>query len=186
MITVRKFIARLTSRPPISWHVELISLFAAELNPGTYAEIGIYEGETFNRVKAPHKIAVDIVESALGFIPQQEGVHKILGDARVFEEYLKMNQIQVDLLFIDADHAASSVVQDFSVCEKYMSDQGVILLHDTFPGTEAFSSPAFCGDAYKAIPILREKFPHWTFVTLPIHPGLTIATKIACLPTWVS
>jgi predicted O-methyltransferase YrrM len=186
MINVRKFAARLISKPTVSWHVELISLLATELNPGTYAELGIYEGETFNRVKAPRKIAVDIVESALGFIPQDQGVHKVLGDARAFEQYLKTREIQVDLLFIDADHAALSVIQDFSICEKYMSDRGVILLHDTFPGTEAFSSPAFCGDAYKAVPILREKFLDWTFVTLPIHPGLTIATRIASLPDWIS
>jgi predicted O-methyltransferase YrrM len=173
------------AKPVVSWHVTFIKHLAEVLNPSSYAELGIYEGETFNLIQANSKIAVDINPKSLQFVRDAQGVTKICGDSTVLKEYLKVNNTFLDLLFIDADHRKESVIEDFSNIESHMSENGVLLFHDTYPGTEEMSSPNYCGDGFLAIPELREKYKGWNFITLPIHPGLTIATRTNHLPKWV-
>jgi hypothetical protein len=167
-----------------SWHVGFIEYLAKTMDIATYVEIGIYEGETFNRVRAAKKIAVDISQSSLDFLENVEGVVKIHGDSSNLQGHLSKNNIVVDLLFIDADHREASVIEDFRNVEGFMSPSGVVLFHDTFPGTFEMSSPAFCGDGFLAIPKLRAQYPNWNFITIPVHPGLTIATRTEVLPDW--
>jgi predicted O-methyltransferase YrrM len=172
------------SRPIESWHVGFIDSLAKTLAPRVYVEIGIYEGETFSRVQADHKIAVDISQSSLSFVKDGQGIVKIHGDSSSLRNYLEANSKSIDLAFIDADHLQESVIEDFKNIEPFMETRGLILLHDTYPGTEEFSSPRYCGDCFLAVPKLRKIFPHWNFVTLPIHPGLTIASRTEALPAW--
>ena len=154
------------------------------MQPNTYVEIGIYEGETFKKVKAEKKIAVDINKESLDFLEDLSGIMKIHGDSSTLHSHLLETKERVDLLFIDADHQEASVMDDFQNIEVFMSPTGVVLFHDTFPGTPEMSSPKFCGDGFLAIPKLRIKYPNWSFITIPVHPGLTIATRTDSLPIW--
>jgi predicted O-methyltransferase YrrM len=172
------------SKPIQSWHVELIEFLAKTLKPNVYLEIGIYEGETFNKVQALHKIAVDIRAESLEYVENAENITKIHGDSNDTSKFLLNIDKKVDLAFIDADHQANSVIQDFINIETFMSVKGIVLFHDTYPGTLEFSSPQYCGDGFLAIPKLRSLFPDWNFVTLPMHPGLTIASRTDALPDW--
>lgn len=172
------------NRPVESWHVQFIDFLANTLNPQVYLEIGIYEGETFNRVKAPKKIAVDIRQESLDFVGISEEVIKIHGDSKALNIFLSKSETKVDLAFIDADHRSESVIQDFMNIYSFITSRGLVLFHDTYPGSLEFSSPNFCGDGFLAIPILREKLPDWNFVTLPVHPGLTLASRTNALPDW--
>lgn len=170
----------------ISWHSQFIQDLAKIIAPDIYAELGIYEGETFNRVTANLRIAVDINPVSLDFIAEHPNVVKVSGDSQKLKEYLSQHSLHLDLLFIDADHMQDSVISDFTILENFMSQKGLILLHDTFPGSPEMASAKYCGDGYLAVPRLRKLFPNWNFVTLPIHPGLTIASKIDSLPPWVN
>jgi predicted O-methyltransferase YrrM len=154
------------------------------MEPSTYVEIGIYEGETFKKVKADKKIAVDINKGSLDQLEDLGDIMKIHGDSNTLYSHLLKTQELVDLLFIDADHQETSVMEDFQNIEGFMSPLGVVLFHDTFPGTVQMSSPKFCGDGFLAIPKLRMKYPNWSFITIPVHPGLTIATRTDALPVW--
>lgn len=167
-----------------SWHVGFIDNLSNTMQPNTYAEIGIYEGETFKRVKAEKKIAVDISKESLDYLEDLTGVVKIHGDSSALHSHLLKTKEQVDLLFIDADHQEASVMKDFENIESLMSPFGVVLFHDTFPESSEMSSPKFCGDGFLAIPKLRIKYPNWSFITIPVHPGLTIATRADALPIW--
>lgn len=167
-----------------SWHVGFIDHLSNTMQPKTYAEIGIYEGETFKRVKADVKIAVDISKSSLDYLEDLPEVIKIHGDSNALHSYLLETKEQVDLLFIDADHQEASVIEDFDNIERFMSPLGVVLFHDTFPGSIEMSSPKFCGDGFLAIPKLRLKYSNWSFITIPVHPGLTIATRTDAFPIW--
>ena len=179
--TLRKFL----NPPETSWHVDFITQLAFHMNVNVYAEVGIYEGETFNRIKAQRKYAVDILPIALSHIPNKLQVRKILGTSCELAVELEKFKEELDLLFIDANHDSKAVQEDFMQLEKYMSRHGVVCLHDTFPKDESFTSSKFCGDAYLAIPKLQKSFTNWQFVTLPIHPGLTVATKKDMSPPWI-
>ena len=172
-------------KPVVSWHATFIQHLAEVLNPVSYAELGIYEGETFNLVQADYKIAVDIDPKSLKFIRDAKGITKICGDSAALKQYLEENNTFLDLLFIDADHRKESVIKDFSNVEPHMTESGVLLFHDTYPGTEEMSSPNYCGDGFLAIPELRKNYKDWNFITLPVHPGLTIASRNSHFPLWV-
>jgi predicted O-methyltransferase YrrM len=184
MFGLRRFFLR--EPQPESWHVSFIQSLATVINPKLYVEIGIYEGETFNKVRAGRKIAVDINVKSLQYIGLTESVTKIHGTSNDLRSYLSTASDSVDLLFIDADHRQSSVIEDFTNVEPFMSLRGLVLLHDTYPGAIEYAEPEYCGDSFQAIPKLRKRFPIWNFVTLPVHPGLTIASRTDAFPEWVT
>ena len=178
---IRKFL-----RPAeVSWHVSFLSQLSLDLTPRTYAELGIYEGETFNKINARRKYAVDISESALNFVQDETSVVKILGTSLDLARELQKSGEKLDLLFIDANHDSEAVQGDFIALEEHMASLGVVCFHDTFPKDISFTSSKLCGDAYLAIPALQERYPSWNFITLPIHPGISIATKKNISPPWL-
>lgn len=170
----------------ISWHVTFLSQLSLDLMPQTYAELGIYEGETFNKVNAGRKYAVDISGRALDYIPNKESVFKILGTSLDLAKELQKSGDKLDLLFIDANHDSEAVQDDFIALEEHVALRGVVCFHDTFPKDISFTSSKLCGDAYLAIPALQNRYPEWNFITLPIHPGLSIATRKNISPDWVN
>ena len=172
------------NKKPVSWHAPLLQEIAQIVKPGVYAELGIYEGETFNLVNADLKIAVDINSKSLEYIKSAENSVKICGNSLALCHYLDEADIQLDMLFIDADHRKESVVQDFGLLEQHLSEKALVFFHDTYPLNEQMASPSYCGDSYLAIPELRADYKNWNFITLPVHPGLTIATRVNHMPAW--
>lgn len=168
-----------------SWHPRLISNFSEVLKPKVYAEIGIYEGETFNLVDAPKKYAVDISDVALNSIPDNGTTVKVLGTSKTLAGLLLKENTKIDLIFIDANHEKNEVIQDFMNLESFFSEECIVLFHDTYPKNLEYSDSKFCGDAYAAIPILAKRYTNWAFVNIPIHPGLTIASRSPLYPVWL-
>ena len=168
-----------------SWHPEFIKHIAEVVKPSVYAEIGIYEGETFSIVISPKKYAVDISQAALDSISDSAETIKILGTSKTLAEQLSQAGTKIDLIFIDANHDKAEVSQDFINLEPYFSQECLVLFHDTYPKNLEYSNPKFCGDAYAAIPMLAAKYTNWAFVTIPIHPGLTIASRSPLYPKWL-
>jgi hypothetical protein len=169
----------------VSWHPQFIRHISEVLKPSVYAEIGIYEGETFSLVDSPKKYAVDISESALNSIPNESRTSKILGTSKNLAFKLFEEDRKIDLIFIDANHDKMEVRQDFINLEPHFSDECVVLFHDTYPKNLEYADPKFCGDAYAAIPMLAAEYSNWAFVTIPIHPGLTIASRSPLFPFWL-
>ena len=169
----------------ISWHPQFIKHISDITKPSVYAEIGIYEGETFSIISAPRKYAVDISQAALDSVQDTSETIKILGTSRVLAERLTRDGAKIDLIFIDANHDKAEVSQDFINLEPYFSEECLVLFHDTYPKNLEYSDAKFCGDAYAAIPMLAEKFTNWAFVTIPIHPGLTVASRSPLYPFWL-
>lgn len=169
---------------PENWHVKFVRELAHLLQIQVYAELGIYEGETFNAINAPTKIAVDIDQKYLAYAEDSPVVKKLLGDSKVLANYLCDNSILIDLLFIDANHSRQAVIDDFENLEVFVAPNGIILMHDTFPKSLLYSSQEYCGDAYLALDELTKKFTNWSFATIPVHPGLTLATRLPNRPKW--
>lgn len=159
------------------FHVDLIVHLASILRPNCYVELGVYKGETFNRVSrfANKSYAVDINPESKSYIRKESDFFS--GSTEDFLRYFSSEGRKIDLLFIDADHSASSVEFEFKEFFPYVSDQGVILLHDGYPLREGHTVPEICGDGYKAIERLSQKVDGYEMVTVPFPPGLTICRK---------
>ena len=82
---------------PENWHVKFVKNLANLMQVKVYAELGIYEGETFNSISATTKIAVDIDAKYLAFAQVSSADTALLGDSAVLADYLKRNSIKIDM-----------------------------------------------------------------------------------------
>ena len=166
-----------------SWHASLIGDIAKHIRPSAYLELGVYRGETYRKVSKWSAVSVglDIDPIAIKSISRIRNSIAVLGSISALAGRSDLPE-SYDLIFIDADHAKESVVSDFKATSSLLRVNGLILLHDTWPRDELFTSPAFCGTAYLAVGELRVLFPDWSFVTLPAHPGLTFCQRNSSTP----
>jgi len=171
---------------PEDWHIHFIEYLASVVRPRVYVELGLYHCETFNRIipYAEHLVGVDRNPASGTYMAKSPKVQFICSSTQDFARYLTAG-FRIDMLFIDANHAAEAVLEDFHNCFPSVAPQGLVLLHDTHPKNKAFAVPSLCGDAYLAAGILsRMAGPDYETVTIPVHPGLTIIRKRTKQLTW--
>lgn len=183
MLRVRNLLDRLDPRAK-SWHPKFIGNFAQLLEVKDYLEIGVYRCETLRLVAktAIRAVGVDIDSRALASAPKAQNVITFLGTA---QDYSSSNRSErFDLIFIDANHSKESVIDDFEAVQALLAVGGTIMLHDTWPKTEEFSSPALCGDAFMAVHALRSSQTDFDFFTIASHPGLTLCQRKEVFPSW--
>lgn len=92
--------------------------------------------------------------------------------------------ITADFIFIDGDHRIEKVMADFEVAAQLLSSNGLIGIHDTYPRNESFvsSENKWCSNSYLAPEKIRERFRGWETITIPVHPGLTLAQRTKLIP----
>lgn len=154
--------------------IELAKLF----RPQVYVEIGARFGYVFNEISkiARRSIAIDLVE--LNHIERSEGVSCYQMSSDSFVNTGLLEGLEIDLLFIDADHRYEAVLNDFVNYAPYVRpDKGLILLHDTYPVNKRLLADDRCSDAWKvAKQIHNDK--NYEIVTLPgPWAGLSIVRK---------
>jgi hypothetical protein len=164
-----------------------------------YLEIGVFNGEVFFKIKAPHKYAVDPV-----FRFVRETKYKMMfknvsnANAKYFtktsDDFFKndspklFSKRKIDICFIDGMHEFDFVLRDTLNTLKYLDDNGVIILHDCNPLTaDAEVSYAewkkrgfaaeWNGDVWKIIVYLRSLVDDINVFTLDTDQGLGIITK---------
>jgi len=166
------------------FHVDLVVHLASILRPDVYVELGVHKGETFNRTRVFSKegYAVDINESSKNYLNEKSCFYH--GTSSDFLNEFMSKGKKIDLLFIDADHSAVSVREDFLGYFPLVSDNGIILLHDGYPLNENQTSASICGDGYKAIWELSNAPDGFELVTIPFSPGLTICRKRSSQVPW--
>jgi hypothetical protein len=162
-----------------NWHVEFILHLARNLRPRTYVELGLYKCELFNRM-------IPLAETLIGVdMAVEPGVHmRKISKARFvnlstdeFCQVAKDEGIEIDLLFIDANHSYESVKSDFLGFFPLVKEGGVIVLHDGYPKDLNHTEIGYCGDGYRAIDELTRGAQGYEMMTIPVHPGLTLARK---------
>lgn len=168
------------------WHQDLIIHLASVLKPKAYVELGIFHCGLFNRM-------VPYVQSATGVDANPEAERYMVKSPKArfvsattsgFAEQLRKSPIEIDLLFIDADHSKQAVAEDFSNFLPFVRPHGVILLHDTHPKDDAATDQSRCGDGYLAIQELSRQTAEFEMMTLPVHPGLTLCRKRVSQLSW--
>ena len=168
------------------WHLDFIVHLASILKPNKYLEVGIHHCGLFNKMIpfADNLFGVDTNPASAYFMNKSNKVKFFNStSASFFEEAIERNE-KFDFIFIDADHSKDAVKLDFAMSMKCLSDQGILVLHDTFPINEAATSRERCDDGYLAIEELGKVVSDYELVTIPIHPGVTICRKRRSQVNW--
>ena len=174
-------VTALNPRAPVpeNWHEDMIVYLAAVYRPRVYVELGVYECALFNRIVpyAGQLIGVDIAARASHFMDPSPTCRFVHATTQEFAAELRQQPLQIDMLFIDADHSQEAVRADFDAFFPFVAQHGLILLHDAHPRDEAYTDPRYCGDGYRAIAELSRQTDTFEMMTLPVHPGLTLCRK---------
>jgi len=171
----------------------------------TYLEIGTWEGCSFFPVRAKRKFAVDVkfkIRSAKRLKRTISATLK-LNEERFFKttsddffrkrSYL-IKKNKIDVALIDGAHTYQQSLEDILNCLNYLSDKGVIVVHDCNPDSEAaaYSGPSlqsveklklpgfkgcWCGDVWKTIVHLRSSRPDLYVFVLDCDFGVGIVTR---------
>jgi hypothetical protein len=164
-------------------HVNVVRTIAEGLNAinelNTYLELGVQRGQCFNSV-APlvrkTAYAVDISDQTFGFIKSNKNLKWFNGKTDDF--FAQLEKITFDMVFIDADHNHTSSMKDFDNVFPLVRDNGLILLHDTYPPSKEFIEPSYCGDTYKTAECIKQNYKDkCEIVTLPFYFGVSVVRK---------
>ena len=193
---------------------EIIQDIFDKIKGKTYLEIGIAEGRNFVKVKAKNKIGVDpkIIPPK---VRRKIKINRLIGkNIKYFqmksndffkneaEKLFKKNKS--DVAFIDGLHEYHQVLRDVENCLKYLTDKGVIVLHDCNPHSEIVAMPekvrnkvkkkreeakdkikkerltetnVWTGDVWKAVVSIRSFKKEVKVFTLKSNRGLGIITR---------
>jgi hypothetical protein len=161
------------------WHRDFIYNLASIVRPKVYVELGLNQCNLFNRIIpcADKLVGVDMNKNAGHYMIKSSKVRFFHGTTQKFAEELKTHPLQIDMLFIDADHSKDAVLLDFRSFFHLSPPHGLVLFHDTHPGNKTMMHPSSCGTAYQAIEELSKKTDTYEMMTIPVSPGLTICRK---------
>ena len=166
-----------------------ITLIKSLLDSGkfsTYLEIGCFKGKTFFSLKAKHKMAVDpqfhssfyrrafISRLKQGFNPNFKYFKQTSDDFFNTQKAHLQKHSPIDVAFVDGLHTYEMALRDVINVLPYLNKEGVIIMHDCFPPTEASALPTkhfptaadvkdvpgwtgdWCGDVWKAVKYLKD------------------------------
>ena len=190
-----KWIQRSLKRTPLPWLMrnrvsrgDVIQRCIDSRKARTYLEIGVSDGRCFAAIQAPTKIGVDPIPPAPRVIEElrNPGVVYV---ARTSDSFFEADAPRlladgVEVVFIDGLHTWAQAYRDCMNSLKYLSPDGIILVHDCLPRHEGQAlvagSPveaaglaeargvpfdwAWTGDVWKAIVALRQHPDLTTFV----------------------
>lgn len=164
-----------------------------------YLEIGVSTGHVLFRIKSNSKIAVD-PDFRFGFFRKAGKI--ILNPSNLFNKYFPKTsddffkedapglfaEKKADLIFIDGMHEYSFALNDVENSLRYLSDDGVIILHDCNPQTKMAAATfeewskrknagTWNGDVWKTILHLRSLRDDINVFTLDCDHGLGIVTR---------
>lgn len=172
-----------------NFHTDLIELLAKRMRPAVYVELGLGpDAATILRVARYCGLAIgcDLVAPhdsvAVG---EHFPFDFCMVSSSEFIEKTLPSLPPIELAFIDGDHSAQASFNDFTGILPYMAADGIILMHDTYPESEAFTDPGLCGDCWKTAEYIRG-YSGIEVVTLPCPPGLTIIRKLPKKQRWIA
>lgn len=148
-----------------------------------YLEIGVRDGESFRLARAARKIGIDPVRRPpLGALRTGEEFYEMTSDRflqTVAPEALAGTRIDVAL--IDGLHEFRHVLRDLLGVERYLREDGVVVLDDCNPRSERAAADvgdggAWNGDVWKVAEFVRRERPDLSFVTVDADQGVGIVT----------
>jgi hypothetical protein len=127
-----------------------------------YLEIGVFQGETIRKVKAPYKNGVD--PGIEGYVVPE--VDYPMTSDEFFDLIKGHDEIKYDLIFIDGLHEYSQVKKDIENSLKHLQPNGFIVLHDCNPVSYDAQIPnrktiAWNGDVWKSFVEFKQNNPNF-------------------------
>lgn len=162
------------------FHANILESIAKEMKPQVYVELGIYCGDTFKRIMnyASRGYACDINNEVYSVASAKSFAYCMRTD-EFYDVWNNEIKFPIDLIFIDADHSANSVIKDVNNFYPWLkTDKGIMALHDTWPPSERYVDPGYCGDSYKVKKILKDKYEDMEIFTLPLQYGVSLIRKV--------
>jgi len=167
--------------------IQLIREIFAKSNLTNYLEIGTRKGRSFLPVMAENKVAIDpalVIPFYLKFyweFKNPNNKNNNYFDETSDEFFEKRQEFltqlgHIDVVLVDGLHTYEAALKDTLNSLEHLSDNGVIILHDCLPPNKFAALPtkqfptkeekkkhgwtgAWCGDVWKAIVYLRERYP---------------------------
>lgn len=163
-----------------------------------YLEIGVCNGHVFFRVNSRFKLAVD---PAFTFDTARKIGKSIVNPYNLFNRYFTktsdaffkedapgiLSQKKIQLALVDGLHEYAFALRDVENTLRYLTDDGVIIMHDCNPQTEEEAgtleqwrvrgSGQWNGDVWKAVLHLRSLRKDINVFVLDCDQGLGIVTK---------
>ncbi len=98
------------------------------------------------------------------------------------EDYLKKINKTFDIIAIDSFHEYSYSLQDFNLCNRFLSENGLLLSHDCYPSNKTIALPLYklggwCGETYKAFVRFAYDNPQYYYCLLNTDTGVGIYSK---------
>ena len=151
------------------------------LNPATYLEIGVFEGESLAHAKPPTiAVGVDPAPQIREPISVEFHLYREISSA-FFERDVRalFGGAGPSLVFIDGLHEFPAVLEDFARVEAISDPDTVVLLHDMIPFDEVTQRAErvhefYTGDVWKLLHCLADVRPDLEWFTIRTAPsGLT-------------
>ncbi|MBL7157256.1 MAG: class I SAM-dependent methyltransferase [Candidatus Omnitrophica bacterium] len=180
---------------------ELIDRKKAE----TYLEIGFGYGDAFLNIKAPRKIVVDpkfviLKKRVLKYFAKNisknipNRYHRMTSDYFFERKQHILRRFPPDVIFVDGLHTHEQSLKDVFNALKFLNKNGIIVLHDCNPLSEAVAYPArsyreakdacpsgwngfWSGDVWKTAVYVRSKMTDLEMFVLDFDTGLGIITR---------
>jgi len=141
-----------------------------------YLEIGCLGGDLCSSLKTKVAVGVDINEHP-DWATYMGRSDKVLFYQMSSDQFFEQNTEKWDLIFIDGDHTAAQVRKDVKNSLACLSDEGLIVLHDTLPPTPGDTNPDKCGSAFAVRRELQEDSRLQVY-TFPVTFGVTLVAPI--------
>ncbi len=123
-----------------------------------YLEIGVDHGDTFRRVNASRKVAVDPkFNFEFPDVPDAnstEYFHEVTSDV-YFGEIIKSDQA-FDVIFLDGLHVAEQTIRDLLNATQFIKPDGIIIIDDVIPSSY-HASLANTSDLYRVREFLVQR-----------------------------
>ena len=175
--------------------LELIQILMQQKGLRNYLEIGVENGHIFFRIKSRFKVAVD---PKFIFNATRRFGKALLNPYNLNNQYFEktsdaffeqdaervLAQTKVQLALIDGMHEYHYALRDVENTLRYLTDDGVIILHDCNPQSagaagrfEDWTEGVWNGDVWRTIIHLRSQHPDLNVFVLDCDHGLGIVTK---------
>lgn len=177
--------------------VEVIKKIIEKSKAKTYLEIGVEFGTVFSKIRVKRKIGVDPelkiswkrkISDLLSIFSAK--YFNMTSDEFFDQQAVMFAQKKIDVAFVDGLHIYFQSLKDIENCLEYLSEKGIIVVHDCNPQNLASASPnredvkkfleargKWNGDVWKAIVQLRSTRPDLQIFTLDCDYGLGIIKK---------
>lgn len=164
-------------------YYDWLERFYAELKPAVVVEIGVFDGVSLSKVKAP-TLAIGIDPNPRATVALGAQTHIFPETSDVFFDRGGADALlagrPVGVGFIDGLHTFDQVLRDFANLERYCDAGSVLLVHDTAALDEATqrvppTTQFHTGDVWKLVPALRTLRPDLDVFTIATPwTGLTV------------